>query len=234
MWVILEYFCCMIGNTVEAWSCCSSRSDGDMLRVWFSCSPFVPEEHSVKLTAPLQVCTKDKQHAICSTSFLVSVGMKRTEIYRQLADKYGQRSIDSWLTSMDRDLSTVGWQVWTEIYRQLADKYGQNCLPQWSMYQWIEMFKSSRTNGWCRRTSTCTNQQNMARAQAMILGNCRVNYCGNCWKTGHKCCSSLVQTCSVATTFTPHSLGANGLQFNIAPKYLNFATYSNDLLATFI
>jgi hypothetical protein len=58
---ILEYFCCMIGSTAEAVSCCSSRSDGDMLRVWFSCSPFVSSESGVKMVAAVEVCIKDKQ-----------------------------------------------------------------------------------------------------------------------------------------------------------------------------
>jgi hypothetical protein len=39
----------MIGNTAEDWSYCSSRSDSDMLRVWFSCSPLVPSECGVKM-----------------------------------------------------------------------------------------------------------------------------------------------------------------------------------------
>jgi hypothetical protein len=52
---ILEYFRCMIGNTAEAWSYCSSRSDCDMLRVWFTYSPFVQSEHGVNVTAPLKV-----------------------------------------------------------------------------------------------------------------------------------------------------------------------------------
>jgi hypothetical protein len=52
---ILEYFHCMIGNTTEAWSCCSLRSDGDMLGVWFSCILFVLREHGVKVVAPLEV-----------------------------------------------------------------------------------------------------------------------------------------------------------------------------------
>jgi hypothetical protein len=46
---MLEYFCCMIGNTAEAWSYCSSRSDNDMLQVWFSCSPFVPSNCGIKM-----------------------------------------------------------------------------------------------------------------------------------------------------------------------------------------
>jgi hypothetical protein len=49
--VILECFRCIIGNTAEAGSCCSSRSDGDMLRVWFSRRPFVQSEHGVNMTA---------------------------------------------------------------------------------------------------------------------------------------------------------------------------------------
>jgi hypothetical protein len=54
----------------------------------------------------------------------------------------------------------------------------------------------------------------MQRTQAVILRKCRVNYCGNCCKTGHWCCSFLVQTSSAATIFTPHSLGTNWLQPN--------------------
>jgi hypothetical protein len=79
-----EYFRCMTGNTAEAWSHCSSRSDGDMLRVWFSYSLSVPSEHGIhgiKMTVPPEVCTKDNQHAI--VRFMLSEGMK------------GQRSIDN-------------------------------------------------------------------------------------------------------------------------------------------
>jgi hypothetical protein len=77
---ILEYFRCMIGDTAEAWSCCSSKSDGYMLWVWFSC-PFVPSKHVVKMTAPLEVCTEDKQHAIMRF-FLVSEEIKWAETRR--------------------------------------------------------------------------------------------------------------------------------------------------------
>jgi hypothetical protein len=52
-----------------------------LLRAWFSCSPFVPSEHGVKMIAPLEVCTKDKQHAVAH--FLVSEGMKGAEIHRK-------------------------------------------------------------------------------------------------------------------------------------------------------
>jgi hypothetical protein len=48
----------------------------------------MPSEHGVKMTASLEVCTKDKQHEI--VRFLVSKGMTEAEIHRQLAAKYGQ------------------------------------------------------------------------------------------------------------------------------------------------
>jgi hypothetical protein len=87
---MLEYFRFVIGNTAEACSWCSSRSNGDILRVWFNFSPFVRSEHGVKMTAPLEVCTKDKQHAI--VRLLDSEGMKGAAIH--------------WL----------GYQVWTELF----------------------------------------------------------------------------------------------------------------------
>jgi hypothetical protein len=62
-----------------------------MLLVWFSYSLFVPREHGIKMTASLEVCTKDKQHAI--VCFLVSEGMKVAEIRQQLAAKYGQNCL---------------------------------------------------------------------------------------------------------------------------------------------
>jgi hypothetical protein len=85
---MLGYFSCAIGNIAETRSSCSSRSDGNTLRVWFSCSPFVPSEHGVKMTAPQEVYTKDTQHAI--VRFLVPKGMKGAEIHRQLSAKYRQ------------------------------------------------------------------------------------------------------------------------------------------------
>jgi hypothetical protein len=80
----LEYFRCIIGSTTEACSCWSSRSVTHMLWVWFS--SFVPNEHGVKMVAPLQFCTKDKQHVI--VRLLVSEGMKGAEIHRHSAAKY--------------------------------------------------------------------------------------------------------------------------------------------------
>jgi hypothetical protein len=47
----------------------------------------VQSDHGIKMTASLEVCTKDKQHAV--VQFLVSVGMNGAEIHRQ------------WLPSMD-------------------------------------------------------------------------------------------------------------------------------------
>jgi hypothetical protein len=87
----LEYFRCMIGSTAEAWSCSSSRSDGDMLRVWFSCIWFVSSEHHVKMTASREVCTKDKRHAIVRV--LVHEGMIGAEIHQQLAANHGQNCL---------------------------------------------------------------------------------------------------------------------------------------------
>jgi hypothetical protein len=48
----------MVGNTAEAWSYCRSRSDSDMLLVWFSYSPFVPSERGAKMAASIEVGNK--------------------------------------------------------------------------------------------------------------------------------------------------------------------------------
>jgi hypothetical protein len=71
---VVEYFLCMIGSTAEAWSYCSSVSDRDLLRVWFSCSPSVLSEHGVKMSAALEVCARDKKHA--AVCILVSEGTR--------------------------------------------------------------------------------------------------------------------------------------------------------------
>jgi hypothetical protein len=84
---ILGYFHSTVDSTAEAFSCCSSRSNGDMLRVWLSCSQFVPNERGVKIVAALEVCTKDKQRAI------VSEGMRGAETNRKLSAKYGQNCL---------------------------------------------------------------------------------------------------------------------------------------------
>lgn len=51
---------------------------------WFSCSPFMLRAHVIKMTVPLEVCTKDKQYVVMS----VSEGIKGAEIHQQLAAKY--------------------------------------------------------------------------------------------------------------------------------------------------
>jgi hypothetical protein len=69
----------MIGNTAESSLWCSSRSESDMLQKWISCEPFMLSRHGVNLTAPLKVCTKDKEHAL--VCFLVSERMKGAEFH---------------------------------------------------------------------------------------------------------------------------------------------------------
>jgi hypothetical protein len=92
---ILEYFRCMIGNTAEAWPCCSSRSDGDMLRVWFSCSPFVPSEHGVNDDCSTRGLHQGQANAVLR--ILMYEGIKRTEIHPQLAAKYVQNFLPQYL-----------------------------------------------------------------------------------------------------------------------------------------
>jgi hypothetical protein len=75
---ILKYFHCMIGNTADAWSHCSSRSDSGMLQVWFSCRLFVQSEHGIKIADPLEDCSKDKQCAV--VRLLCSGGVKGAKI----------------------------------------------------------------------------------------------------------------------------------------------------------
>jgi hypothetical protein len=48
---ILGCFLCATGNTAEARSYCSSRSDNDMLRVSFNCNPLMPSECDVNMVA---------------------------------------------------------------------------------------------------------------------------------------------------------------------------------------
>jgi hypothetical protein len=71
----------VIGNTVGAWLYCTSGRDGDLLRVWFSCSPFVPSECGVKVTAALKTAT---------WAVLVVRRGAGAEIHRQLAARCGQ------------------------------------------------------------------------------------------------------------------------------------------------
>jgi hypothetical protein len=51
----------------------------------------MPSEHDVKITAPPEVCTKDKQHAI--VHFFMSEGMEGAEVHQSLAAKNGQNCL---------------------------------------------------------------------------------------------------------------------------------------------
>jgi hypothetical protein len=51
-------------------------------------------EHGIKMNAPLEVCTENKQHTV--THFLVSKGKKGTNIDQQLAAKYRQDCLPQW------------------------------------------------------------------------------------------------------------------------------------------
>jgi hypothetical protein len=75
----------MFENTAEAWSCCDSRTYCDMLRVWFSCSPFV------------------------DTSWrLLSNGLHQRQATYNSAFSCVRRN------DRGRDPSTVSCQIWTE------------------------------------------------------------------------------------------------------------------------
>jgi hypothetical protein len=67
-----------------------------------------------------------------------------------------------------------GGMKWVEIHRKLPASADRIVCPQ-NVKEWIEMFKSSRTSvayaDRKRRQSISTKEQNMERAQAMILGN---------------------------------------------------------------
>jgi hypothetical protein len=58
----MEYFLFVISNTAEAWIYCCSRSDSNMLWVWFICSLYVSSERGVKLVAKQEICTKNKKY----------------------------------------------------------------------------------------------------------------------------------------------------------------------------
>lgn len=45
---------------------------------WFTKSPSMPSKHGIKMAAPLEVSTKDKQHAL--VCFVWSEGRKGAEI----------------------------------------------------------------------------------------------------------------------------------------------------------
>jgi hypothetical protein len=89
-----------------------------MLRVWFSSSPFVPSEHGVKMTAPLEVCTKDKHQ--CSSAFFGVWGNER-----------------------GTDPSTIGCQVWTELFATVKRTSGSKCLKAAEPVLWVQTGKDA-------------------------------------------------------------------------------------------
>jgi hypothetical protein len=87
---ILEYFQCMIGNIKRPAHFVAQGQTMTSCECGSFVVPFVSSEHGVKMTAPLKVCTKSKQHAT------VFFGVSRNE----------------W----GRDPSTIGCHMWTELF----------------------------------------------------------------------------------------------------------------------
>jgi hypothetical protein len=88
----LEYFCCMIGSTAHAWSRCVSRSDGEMLRGWFSCTPSVASKHGVK-----GGCSTKALHKGYAIVFFVF----------HLKKRKGQSYMGNWLPIMGRTVCHI-------------------------------------------------------------------------------------------------------------------------------
>ena len=65
-----------------------------------------------------------------------------------------------------------------EIHRKLSTQYGDSALPRGSVYEWIEKFKSGRTNvtheEQAGRPSTSTADEKIQQAREMVLANRRV------------------------------------------------------------
>lgn len=78
--------------------------------MWFNYSQFEPSEHGIKVTAPVVVFTKDKQHAI--STVLISDEMKLAEIHQQLVATYRQNCFATmkcvqWLEMFKSSLTNV-------------------------------------------------------------------------------------------------------------------------------
>ena len=62
-----------------------------------------------------------------------------------------------------------------EIHRRLSTQYGDSALPRRSVYEWIEKFKSGRTNvtheEGAGRPSTSTTNEKIQQAREMVLAN---------------------------------------------------------------
>jgi len=65
-----------------------------------------------------------------------------------------------------------------EIHRRLSTQYGDSAVPHRSVYEWIEKFKSGRTNvtheEGAGRPSTSTIDEKTQQAREMVLANRRV------------------------------------------------------------
>ena len=65
-----------------------------------------------------------------------------------------------------------------EIHKRLLAQYGDNALSKRTVYEWIEKFKSGRTNvkhaEGAGRPSTSTSEAKTEQVQQMILGNRRI------------------------------------------------------------
>lgn len=140
-----------------------------MLRVWFICS-FVPSEHCVSMTAPLQVLQEGQE-------------------------TWNGAFFDVWRIESSGSPSTVGCQVLQEVCTTESKclKFGKTMLLMQAVPD--------------THPHPETKKKSMKRAQVVALGYCRVTVAENCCKT----CSSLVQTSTLATVFTSHSLSTYGL-----------------------
>ena len=65
-----------------------------------------------------------------------------------------------------------------EIHRRLSTQHGDSVLPHISVYEWIEKFKSGRTNVTHEETAGCpstsTTDEKIQQAREMVLANRRV------------------------------------------------------------
>ena len=65
-----------------------------------------------------------------------------------------------------------------EIHKRLLAQYGDNALSKRTVYEWIEKFKSGRTNvkhaEGAERPSTSSSKEKTEQAQQMILRNRRI------------------------------------------------------------
>ena len=65
-----------------------------------------------------------------------------------------------------------------EIHRRLSTQYGDSALPRRSVYEWIEKFKSGRTNvtheEGAGRPLTSTTDEKIQQAREKVLANRRV------------------------------------------------------------